>query len=89
MSSEPLRPLDRYTPLELAEAERDAALYELEKTLTQLAAAKKVTAEKFTDAVLAAQRAYGIAVSSSRYYDRFAHTVHAVLDVLDIEVTLR
>jgi hypothetical protein len=86
MSAEPLRPLDRYTPLELAEAERDAALYELEKALTQLAAAKKVGAEKFTDAVLAAQRAYGASVENGRYYRRFEATVRAALAVLEIEV---
>jgi hypothetical protein len=91
MSAEPLRPLDKYSPLELAEAERDAALFELENALGQLAAARRVSAEQFTDAVIAAQRAYGFAVSGNgnRFYDRFAHTARAVLDVLGIEVTAR
>jgi hypothetical protein len=85
MSAEPLRPLDKYSPLELAEAERNAAIAELENALAELHAAQHPSAEKFEAAVLAAQRAYGLAVENGRYYRRFEATVRAALKVLGIE----
>lgn len=94
-----LRVARRCPECELKEDERDAAIYALDLMSAKLAAAESklalataqtaartVTTQQFEDAVLEAGRTYGFCVERGRYFRRFEHTVHAVLEKLGIQV---